>query len=196
MIKVARTFVKATALSQDTYQHLWSGESPVFCLDQGTRLRRLYDGRRGLERKDRRTRCARRISLLFVRQDFEELLASISEPSKVGEVKASIVYRQLVSELGASEASLKYDKKSGDNYTSLLDEAGPGSFLELDEKITYEYDLTLPKGAYKLNIDCLTGWSRNSTVPKFELLHLFGKRSTRAATNAFGASIILRLESS
>ena len=124
LVGVARVFVKATALSQEIYQDLWSGESPVFRSDRGTRFRRLYDGRRSLEQKARKTRCARRISPLYFYHDFEDRVASISQPLKAGQVKTCAVYRQLVSELGAEEASLKYDKKSGDNYTLLLNEAG------------------------------------------------------------------------
>ena len=141
LVRAAESFVQGTTFSREDYQSLWSYGSPVFDWGQASRLRRLYDGRRNLARNGRRNRCAERISLLYFYHDLEERTASIDHESlDAGKGKATVAYKELARELDTPVQTLKYDRKGGANYTKLLNEAGPGSLLGLDERHSALYD--------------------------------------------------------
>ena len=140
LVQAAHGFVKKLTLPYSSYEQLWSAKSDLFeppMPEHISRIRRLYEGRKKIKQGTKELDCAARLSLLFIRHDIDEAVASLEDTAlKHGQKKATIAYEQIARDLCTTVETLKEEKTHSRHYLSLLTRSGPGDLLELGDNVS------------------------------------------------------------
>jgi len=140
LAQVAHGFVQTPTLSRSSYDQLWSTKSDIFNqseIGHTSRIRRLHKGLRKIKQGSKEYDCAKRFALLFLRQEFDETVASVEDTElSYGQKKATVAYKRIALDLSTTVTALKDERRRSRLYLSLLTKSGPGDLLELGDGVS------------------------------------------------------------
>ena len=137
LIRATRGSIEALQQPLDFYKTFWSGNDNVFTgADSDSKLRRLYRGRRKIDKFHQQYECASRLSLVFLAHDIE---ATKSRDWKLGpgQSRQYVAVLWIAHHLGVSPEEIKDEWRRSQNYVRLVEVCDPGILLELGTGVNW-----------------------------------------------------------
>ncbi len=140
LVQVAHDFVQTSILSRSSYDQLWSTKSDIFNqseIEHTSRIRRLHKSLRKIKQGSKEYDCAKRFALLFLRQKFDEIVASVENTElSYEQKKATVAYKRIALDLFTTVTALKDERRRSRLYLFLLTKFGPSDLLKLDDDVS------------------------------------------------------------